>query len=111
VHDLRLCHPPRLTHRTPPITPLLRTDFFTWPPIWHAAGTRRAGDLAVRYLVPESADTGPARSDGRGIDLLDAKGVVVIMSLLRRSATEEPRMPHGTSAGATRRGGIRRGAG
>lgn len=31
---------------------------------------RSCGDSALRHL-PESADTGPARSDGRGIDLLD----------------------------------------
>lgn len=50
---------------------------------------------------------GPARSDGRGIDLLETKGVVMVMSDLRRSATHGPRTPAGTDC----RGGSRRGAG
>jgi hypothetical protein len=72
--------------------------------------TRSSGASAVRSRTPESADTGAARSDGRGIDLLDQKGVVMIISEPRRSATHGPRLPVGT-VGPDGRGGDRRGAG
>ena len=75
-------------------------------PSQHAA----CGDLIVRHPVPESADTGSFRSDGRGIDLLDEEGVVLIMSDLRRSAMNGPRLPGG-AAGSDGRGGRRRGTG
>jgi hypothetical protein len=60
--------------------------------------------------MPESADTESFRSDGRGIDLLEEEGVVMIMSELRRSTTYGPRLPVGT-AGTGERGGNRRGSG
>lgn len=75
-------------------------------PSQHAA----RGDLVVRHDMPESADTDPVRSDGRGIDLVDEKGVAMIVSDYRRSATHGPRLPVGT-AGTDGRGGCRRGAG
>jgi hypothetical protein len=103
----------------PPIPPVpraagpFRSDHHPEPgavsrrhPSQHAA----RGGLAVRHDVPESADTESLRSDGRGIDLIDQKGVVVSMSDLRRSATQGPRLPVGT-AGTDGRGGSRRGAG
>jgi hypothetical protein len=68
------------------------------------------GDLAVRHDLPESADTDTFRSDGGGIDLVDEKGVVMIMSDYRRSAMHGPRLPAGT-AETGGRGGSRRGAG
>lgn len=76
----------------------------------HRTAPWSAGDPAVRRHTPKSADTGAARSDGRGIDLLDQKGAVMIKSELLRSATYGPRLPVGT-AGTDGRGGDRRGAG
>jgi hypothetical protein len=120
MHDLQHSRPRRWTHRMPPTsTPRLPAISPYWGRFTsvciaanaRAAGTRLAGDLAVRHLVPESADTGSTRSDGRGIDLLDTKGVVVRMSRLRRSSADGPRLPLDTAAGAARRGGIHRGSG
>jgi hypothetical protein len=84
MHDLHVYGPPRWTRRLPPLT---TTRLRTIPPIRgrftsvctaadaRAAGTRLLGDLAVRYPVPETADTGWSRSDGRGSTYSMRKGL------------------------------------